>query len=283
MLDSVARQGSGPGEVEHLVLDAGSTDGTIDTVARHPHVTLICEPDGSAHEAMNKGIARARGEIITFVNADDLVEDDAFAAARVGFDADPSLDILAGHAIVFADDVGSKVARIEQRGDGLVLNDLMYGVPAINARYFRRRLFTRLGAFETGFLISADRALLLRAALAGARGAVLDRVVYRYRQHGGSRTLNPDRRHAAAIAAEHGRIARALLASLPPDAPARAPIEGWLAYETMSAAMRRKAGIVVNLGHVARTVAAEPRLVAALPRGLVQKLGMIRRRMHPSF
>ena len=197
MLASVARQLGEPGEIEHLVFDAGSTDGTIDALARCPHITLIREPDGSAHEAMNKGISRARGDIITFVNTDDLVEDGAIAAARARFAAVPTLEILAGRAIVFSDQagtIGPEISRIERHGDGLALDELMYGVPAINARYFRRRLFARIGSFDIDFLISADREFLLRAALAKAQGRVIDRVLYRYRQHVGSRTLDPDQR-----------------------------------------------------------------------------------------
>lgn len=287
MLASVARQLGEPGEIEHLVFDAGSNDGTIDVLARYPHITLIREPDGSAHEAMNKGISRARGDIVAFVNTDDLVEDGAIAAARAEFAADPATEILAGHALVFSDRAGTlglDVARIERHGDGLALDDLMYGVPAINARYLHRRLFARLGTFDIDFLISADREFLLRAALAGAHGRVIDQIVYRYRQHAGSRTLNPDRRHAAAIAAEHVRIARKLLAKPAVKAAPRAAIEGWLAYETLAAAMRHNAdqSLMSGLGKVARAVAAEPRLVGALPLGLSQKLTMIRRRTRSS-
>src|SRR5690348_18325029 len=59
-------------DLEHIVLDACSTDGTLAILESWPDVVVVSEPDSSAHEAMNKGIARATGEIIGFLGIDDL-------------------------------------------------------------------------------------------------------------------------------------------------------------------------------------------------------------------
>lgn len=62
-------------EVEHLIIDAQSTDGTLDIIKtyaeKHPHIRFISEPDNGQSDAMNKGIKLAKGEIISFLNADD--------------------------------------------------------------------------------------------------------------------------------------------------------------------------------------------------------------------
>ena len=71
--DSVQRQRYP--DLEHIVLDAGSTDGTLEILGRYPALKVVSEPDEGAHDAMNKGIREATGEIIGFLNVDDLYPD----------------------------------------------------------------------------------------------------------------------------------------------------------------------------------------------------------------
>src|ERR1700733_8966756 len=80
-LESVANQTYS--DIEHIVIDGGSTDGTIATVRRYPHVaTVVSESDSGIFNAMNKGISRATGEYLIFLNADDLFpKPDALEAA----------------------------------------------------------------------------------------------------------------------------------------------------------------------------------------------------------
>jgi glycosyltransferase len=60
-------------EIEHIVVDGGSTDGTLDVIARHPSVSrLIPGPDKGVYDALNKGIAAASGELIGFLHSDDV-------------------------------------------------------------------------------------------------------------------------------------------------------------------------------------------------------------------
>ena len=66
---------------EHIVVDGASQDGTCDIVARYPHLRFSSEPDRGQSAAMNKGFARARGDVIVYLNADDYFEPGAFAAA----------------------------------------------------------------------------------------------------------------------------------------------------------------------------------------------------------
>ncbi len=65
---------------EHIVVDGASTDGTLDILKRHPHLTWISEPDRGQVHAMNKGFAMATGDIIVNLNADDQFLQGAFSA-----------------------------------------------------------------------------------------------------------------------------------------------------------------------------------------------------------
>ena len=74
-LRSVAEQEFG--ELEHVVIDGGSTDGMVDAIRRHGArvSTLVSERDGGIYDAMNRGLRRARGEFVLFLNADDQYAD----------------------------------------------------------------------------------------------------------------------------------------------------------------------------------------------------------------
>ena len=59
--------------VEHIVIDGGSTDGTLDSLGRYPHLKLVSEPDRGHADAVNKGFRLATGEIWGFLNSDDTL------------------------------------------------------------------------------------------------------------------------------------------------------------------------------------------------------------------
>src|SRR5688572_24634649 len=63
--------------LEHLVIDGGSTDGTVDLLKRASGLTWISEKDAGIYDAMNKGIRRASGEVIGILNSDDRYRPDA--------------------------------------------------------------------------------------------------------------------------------------------------------------------------------------------------------------
>jgi glycosyltransferase involved in cell wall biosynthesis len=65
---------------EHVVVDGGSTDGTVEILKRHPHLRWVSEPDRGQSDAMNKGFDLSSGEVVVYLNADDYFEPGAFHA-----------------------------------------------------------------------------------------------------------------------------------------------------------------------------------------------------------
>ncbi len=216
-LDSVAAQTDCP-SIEHIVLDGGSLDGTLEVLSGYSQVTVISERDANLYDALNKGLRIAGGEVIGLLNADDTYSPHAVARALETLQRYPQAAMACGGA-----DVVDHKGRLVVRHDGavnrsLAVEDVVFGVPIINARFFRRSLFSRLGGFDVRYGVAADREFLLRAALAGEIAASVEGIAYVYCCHGGSLTIGGSgalRR----IAADHMALAEDWLRRKPPVPP----------------------------------------------------------------
>jgi len=95
-LDSVAKQ-SYP-YIEHILIDGNSTDGTVKTIHSYPHVAaLVSEPDRGIYDAMNKGVTRATGDFLLFLNADDrLPSPNTIFECVKKIEQDPGADVYYG-------------------------------------------------------------------------------------------------------------------------------------------------------------------------------------------
>src|SRR5262245_60897478 len=109
-LSSVAAQEGA--EVEHIVVDGASTDGTVEVIRGHrwKPARVISEPDRGIYDAMNKGIAAATGEVVGFLNADDVFASTAALRSIVDAFEDPATDAVYGDLVyVRGNDLGATV------------------------------------------------------------------------------------------------------------------------------------------------------------------------------
>jgi glycosyltransferase involved in cell wall biosynthesis len=196
-LESVARQGTGSlaGAVEHIVMDGGSTDGTLTILERwSDRIVFHSEPDGGQTAAINAGIAQARGEILAYLNSDDTYCDGAIAAALDAFERHPDADVVYGAAqfIDAADRVLARYPTEEFSLDRLKLFCFLCQ-PAV---FFRREFFERVGPFDPRFDHCLDYEYWLRAALRGARFVHIPRLLASSRLHPDTKTNSlPERVH----------------------------------------------------------------------------------------
>ena len=159
-LKSVAAQA---GEVEHIVIDGGSTDNTAELVAAHarPGTVFVSEPDRGLYDAMNKGVARATGELVGFLNADDFFCRTDIAArfaagAAAGADA-----VSGGVAIVSAANPARLVRAYPPRPFAPWMLRFAH-MPPHPGFYARRAVFDRVGGFDPAIRIGADFEWMLR-------------------------------------------------------------------------------------------------------------------------
>jgi glycosyltransferase involved in cell wall biosynthesis len=200
--------------VEHIVIDGGSTDSTLEVLKAFPHIRLISEPDRGLYDALNKGLCLAGGDIIGFLNTDDVYEAGCFSHVVRRFLSEPKIDAVVGRATVFQtlNQHPSKVIKIYPRiPTSGFLFEATAGASIFNAWFFRRRLFDQLGKFDTRYLYAADREFLIRMALNRKSYTSINQIVYHYRQHPGSLTITGKETGGSAYQLEFLEIAEKYL------------------------------------------------------------------------
>lgn len=178
---------------EHIIIDGGSTDNTIETIQKYPQIKLISE-SGGIYQALNRGIAQASGKIFGWINCDDIYARNVFSEVSGYFTEDVDLDAVSGGATIFSAGTGgpSRTVKTLLRPELIELSfkNITLGTAIINARFFRKEVFQRIGFFEVRDRLSADREFLLRLALAGVKEKLAGRIFYHYRSHSRSLTIS---------------------------------------------------------------------------------------------
>ena len=151
-------------EVEHIVIDGGSRDGTLEIIARHRDriSVLVSEPDGGIYDAMNKGLALATGDVVGFLNSDDIyAAPDALSSVQAAF-ADLRCQAIHGDVAYVAQDDLSRVLRHWTPNPEDAAGFRRGWHPPHPCFFVRRELVHRYGGFDLTFRIAADYEWMLR-------------------------------------------------------------------------------------------------------------------------
>ena len=162
--------------IEHVVIDGGSTDGTLDVIERYRDgiAYFISEPDNGLYHAMNKGIKASSGDVLIFLNADDRFCDRRVLSDIVDvFCGYPELELVYGDVLR---DMRKGTERWRQM-EVPTRRALARTTICHQAIFARRELFDHFGGFNESFRIVADYEWLMRVYMEGARILHLQRDI----------------------------------------------------------------------------------------------------------
>jgi glycosyltransferase involved in cell wall biosynthesis len=160
-LQSIAAQDHA--EVEHIVMDGGSTDGTLGIVGRYGHVArVISGRDRGIYDAMNKGIAASSGEVIAFLNSDDFYAHSGVLGAVAAVFKGEMADAVYGDLQYVSDKDVKRVVRHWKAGVYRADAFKWGWMPPHPSFFVRREVFERLGGFNLDMSTAADYELMLR-------------------------------------------------------------------------------------------------------------------------
>ncbi len=228
-------------DTEHLLLDACSTDQTLDVVKGYPHLIAKSESDSGIYDAMNKGAALAKGKWLLFLQGDDWLPDGTLTAYRRALELHPEVDVLCGDCEAVKESGGSWSpvwSVTDSVSKKLTIKNIALGEPMINARLIRRDVFLRLGGFSLKYSLASDRDFLFRAAIEEVRQQEIKAFTYRYRWHRGSSTMTEGNSLAKRLSSENISIVRSYLnGSMELNSNDREALRTWHTRLTVHAAM----------------------------------------------
>ena len=150
-------------EIEHIIVDGGSTDGTLDILEKAPSVvSFVSEPDKGIYDAMNKGIAIATGDVVGILNADDFYVSDNVISLIADAFLDKNVDICYADLVYVQQHDTSQVVRY-WKSKPFVPGLFRYGwMPAHPTFFVRKSYFHELGNYDLSFKLQSDFELTMR-------------------------------------------------------------------------------------------------------------------------
>ncbi|MEZ4722846.1 MAG: glycosyltransferase family 2 protein [Flavobacteriales bacterium] len=185
---------------ELIIIDGGSSDNSMEVIESFGDLInyWVSEPDNGQSHAINKGFAKATGDIVAWLNSDDLYTEGALAMVTELFEAHPEVDCIHGEGIIF----GNGKTIIQGMEAGFENEQRLAGMPSPQPSLFlRKRMLDKVGGVNEGLSYGMDYDFFLRIALCG-------RIQYQdgfpfseYRIHNESKTNNQKVRFAQEWAA----------------------------------------------------------------------------------
>jgi len=196
-------------EVEHLVYDGGSTDGSVEWLREHTSLgyEAIIGPDGGQTDALAKGFSRATGDVFTWLNADDVLEPGSLRRVVDVFTADPSLAMVTAVCLVI--DAGGGVIGAMPPPPVPTFTGLLClpAFPPQPATFFSADAYRRTEGLDRRYDLAMDLDLWLKLARVGPIQTLPTEVLARFRVHPNAKTTaraGPTARQDLRIRRRHG-------------------------------------------------------------------------------
>ena len=202
-------------DIEYIIVDGGSSDGSVDIIRRYVDrlAWWVSEADKGQTDALNKGFARARGEILAWLNSDDTYQPGAVAEAAAFLQSRPEVGLVYGDAN-FIDENGKLIGRFPAaQTDYRRLRRGYVHIPQ-QAAFFRAELWRKVAPLDPSFYFAMDYDLWVRiAALAPIH--YVPRTWANFRLHTQGKTIAADERCWPEMLRVHYRDGGSWLGILP--------------------------------------------------------------------
>lgn len=251
--------------VELIILDAGSTDGTIDILKRYQSYIYYwhSRPDGSSGHAINLGIQQSTGDLIAQLMADDWFEPKTFTAIAQAYVENSQADIIScGGRTVCYDEKLKQYKPIMTYTTAsqldLSLYNMCFGIPAMSCRFLTKTFIKSIGLMEAfdedgKHHFSADRELLLRAAVLGCKNVIIQHLGHTYFAHAESATFGKKRCIQMRIYQEHMALVERYLQRYVLSPEQRSILSHWYYDQAIRLFIfQLLAGDVLSAGKIAR-------------------------------
>ncbi len=179
MFDSVQNQTYG--NIEHLIIDGASKDGTIEFINGlaktndNVEISVFSEPDSGIYNAMNKGIKQSTGEYILFMNSDDYYSDEMAVEKLVKAIEEDDADFVAGGAEIFYSEEKKLIMLPRPR-------KVVYTMPFCHqAMMCKKSLLEKFNGFDEKYSFAADYNFIFRILLDGVKVATIDDILVFFR------------------------------------------------------------------------------------------------------
>lgn len=172
--------------IEHIVIDGGSTDGTVELLEHYKTLgwlTYISEKDNGIYDAMNKGIALAKGKYIAYLNSDDNYDNNSGISKSVESLIAKKADCSYAPANIFEHD-GSKLLYFHHQTNPDIKN-VFHIMPFCHQTMVTKKdVLLELGGFDKSFRSASDFDLILRLCLSGYKAVRVEGPFVTYRLGG---------------------------------------------------------------------------------------------------
>lgn len=180
--------------LEYLVVDGGSTDGSLEIIQRYASrlAWWVSEPDSGQTDAINKGFSHAKGDILAWLNSDDIYQPGAISEAVAFLVENPEVGMVYGD-VNFIDENGKVIGKFAARQtDYRRLRRGYVHIPQ-QAAFFRADLWRQVGPLDPSFYFAMDYDLWVRLAKI-TRLVYYPRLWANFRLHGSGKTIAADDR-----------------------------------------------------------------------------------------
>lgn len=214
--------------LEYIIVDGGSTDGSVEIIRKYSDKLAwwISEPDQGQTDAINKGFAKANGDILAWLNSDDTYLEGAISEAVDYLEANPEVGMVYGDANLINDD-GNILGRFPARQTDF--RKLMRGFVHIpqQAAFFRAKLWHQVGPLDPTFYFAMDYDLWVRLSQLSTLH-YHPRLWANFRLHGGAKSLEADDRCWPEMVRVHRREGGNRFSWLALKAAIRPFVYGWM-------------------------------------------------------